>query len=354
MPVNLQECCKLMGFIKNLKSLFSTESEIAQVSSSAVSSAAKDNESTSINLDWPEKNSELYEQLEDTYYQYFIGVNSLLNLELNTFEIDVIRSLNTTLKNPHSLADEIPRLPDVVPKLIHLLKTNTFSWKEVADLIATDPVILVGVIKVANSSFYNLNVNNEQLESVLVKIGASEVRELIIKVALKPIMLFEGGHFLKHSGTKIWIHAVKSAVASRTLAKLYKQDPFDAYLAGLLSNLGMTIVVQKMNEIKEFKNAPRSLQFRDKLLKISKKLSLQIAESWEINSNVCEALADQMLMNVNNSSPLGKILYQASAVSMQHILMGENRWVVSKHVSQEEDELPFEKAYQALETLVLD
>lgn len=340
-----------MGLIDNLKSFLQPSNKTDDVST--IISEQSGNEDLSEPLQWLEKNKQLYTELEDTYYQYFIGVNSLLDLELNSFEIEVINSLNQTIRDNHSLADDIPRLPDVVPKLIHLLRTNDFNWKDVADLIATDPVILVGIIKVANSAMYNLNVNNEQLESVLVKIGVSEVREVIMKVALKPIMLFEGGHFLKHSGTKIWIHAVKSAVACRTLAQVYKQDPFDAYLAGLLSNLGMTIVVKKMNEIKEFKNAPRSLQFRDKLLKLSKQLTVTIAENWEISSSVCQALIEQNQDKTNNISSLGSILFEANAVSMQHILMGEHRWVEPPREIIIDENLPFEKAYRELESLAL-
>ena len=336
-----------MGLISQLKSFFTSDGEL-QSSTDALPFA-----DTKSLLLWPEKNKDLYAQLEDTYYQYFIGVNSLLNLELNSFEIDVIRILTQTLKSNQSLAAEIPRLPDVVPKLIHILRSNDFDWKEVADLIATDPVILVGIIKVANLEKYKLNVKNEKLEDVLIKIGLTEVRKLIMKVALKPIMLFEGGHFLRHSGTKIWVHAVKSAVACRTLAHHYQQDPFDAYLSGLLSNLGMTIVVQKMNEIKEFQNAPRSYQFRDKLLNISRQLSVKIAENWEINGSVYQALLDQIDVDSTKMSPLGSILYEANAVSMMHILKGENRWFEYNHEIQSKEIQPFMLAYQEVEALNL-
>lgn len=282
---------------------------------------------TPINFSWPGKNQSLFKQLEDKYYQFFIGVNSLLQLDLNAFELEVVESLENTIEHNRSLAEEIPRLPDIIPKLIHLFRSNEFTWKEAAHLISQDPVLLVGIIKVANSSRYNLQVKDEALEHVLVQLGVLEVRKILMRVALKPILLVEGGHFLKHSGTKIWIHSVKSAEACHTLAKLYEYDPFDAYLAGLIHNLGMVIVVQKMNEIKEFKSVPRSMLFRDKLLKLSKLLSIKVAQNWDLNSNIILALKEQMQDDAKNiQSPLGKILYEANAVSMKHILVGERRW----------------------------
>ncbi|MCW8933026.1 MAG: HDOD domain-containing protein [Gammaproteobacteria bacterium] len=301
---------------------------------------------------WSEKNMEFYLQLEDRYYQYFIGVNSLLEVDLSSFEINVIKSLEETILEEHSLSKDIPRLPSIVPKLLHLLKTDDFNWKEIADLIASDPVILIEIIKVANSSAYNLKVNEEPLEHIISKIGLLEIRVTIVKVALKPIMLFEGGHFLKHSGTKIWDHAVNTAVACRTLASIYKYDQFDAYLAGILNNLGMVIVVKKMNKIKDFTIAPRSLQFQKKLLNLSKQLSIKIAENWEMRPNIIQALTEQLHSDVRKiETPLGDIIFEANSVSMEHILTNKNLWEKKEIADKKDDYTPFEKAYKALDNL---
>ena len=315
----------------------------------AIDSNESSNES--ISPGWPENNKGLYSQLEDKYYQYFIGVNSLLELSLNPFEVKVIESLEKSIKQDHSLAEEIHRLPAIVPKLLHLFRSDDFVWKDVADLIASDPIILVGIINVANSPLYHLEVKNEQLENILTQLGLSEVRKVTMNVALKPIMSFEGGYFLKHSGTKIWDHAAKSAEASRILAELYKQDPFDAYLAGLLSNLGMALVVQKMNKIKEFTNAPQSLQFKNELLKLSKQLTVKIADNWDICPSVILALKEQTYNDETKkiASPLGAILYEAIAVSMKHTLVSENCWIKEEQTDNETDDATFDAAYKALD-----
>ena len=343
-----------MGLINRLKSFFLSNNKAVHLSASSIAQlVAIDRSKTPKIPIWLENNEDLFFQLEDKYYQYFIGVNSLLDLKLNSFEASVIASLEKTIKLEHSIADEIPRLPEIVPKLIHLLRTDDFAWKDVADLIATDPVILVGIIKIANSSMYNLQIKDDKLDLILAQLGLQEVREVIMKVALKPIMLVEGGHFLNHSSEKIWDYSVKSAVACRILAKKYKQEIFDAYLAGLLSNIGMTIVIKKMNEIKEFKTAPRSVQFKEQLLKLSKQLSIKIAYNWELDPDVILALAEQMFSNAREvQSPLGIILYEGTAVSMEYILVNENRWIQNERVKNEMKETAFYEAYQQLEAYV--
>jgi len=338
-----------MGLINRLKKLFFSSKKADKFPDLPEKQFRNEVTRTQVNFSWPKENQILFKQLEDKYYQYFIGVNSLLKLDLNTFEIEVIKSLENTIEYNNSLADDIPRLPDIIPKLIHLFRNDDFTWQEAAYLISQDPVLLVGIIKVANSSRYNLQVKDEELENILMQLGLLEVRKVMMKVALKPILLVEGGHFLKHSGTKIWIHSVKTAEACHTLAKLYQYDPFDAYLAGLIHNLGMAIVVQKMNAIKEFKNVPRSILFKEKLLNLSKLLSVKIAYNWEIDPDIVHALEEQMQEDaIDIQSPLGKMLYEATAVSMKYVLVGEHRWGDNESYDIDSENNTFVIAYNNL------
>ena len=115
----------------------------------------------------------------------------------------------------------------------------------------------------------------------------------------------------------------------------------------------MTIVIKKMNEIKEFKTAPRSVQFKEQLLKLSKQLSIKIAYNWELDPDVILALAEQMFSNAREvQSPLGIILYEGTAVSMEYILVNENRWIQNERVKNEMKETAFYEAYQQLEAYV--
>ncbi len=342
-----------MEFINRIKAFFLTgnNAEYTQPFSKASIEVVGSNQASKISP-WSAQNGSLYSKLEGKYFQYFIGVSSLLEVSLNTFESDAIKSLEKTIKWDHSQTKDIPRLPGIVPKLLHLLKTDDFNWKQVADIIASDPVILVEIIKVANSSAYNLKVKDEQLEHIIAKMGLLEIRIAIMKVALKPIMMFESGYFLKHSGTKIWAHAVNTAAACRTLAEIYKYDPFDAYLAGILGNLGMVIVIKKLNEIKEFTIAPRSLQFQESLLKLSKHLSIKIAENWEMHPSIILALSEQFYSDEKRiESALGNIVYEATTVSMEYILVNKNLWLHEGHADNDDEYTPFDKAYKELASL---
>lgn len=344
-----------MEFINKITSFFrpgtGTNPESAYSSSATPVEIAGDAKSSAMSS-WSEQNENLYLQLEDKYYHYFIGVNGLLDIDLSPLESNAIKSLEKILQQDQALAKDIPRLPSIVPKLLHLLKTDDFNWKEVAHVIASDPVILVEIINVARSSAYNLKVKDVQLEHIIAKIGLLEVRVAILKGALKPIMSFKNRHFLKHSDTKIWAHAVNTATACRTLAEIYKHDPFEAYLAGILSNIGMVIIVKRLHEIKEFTVAPISSQFKDILLKLAKQLSIKIADNWEMHPNIVLALTEQYDSHTKKiESGLGDILYEATTVSMEHILVNKKLWLKEEHTDNKKTYKPFDMAYKELDSL---
>ncbi len=315
-----------MSLFKLIKSFFVSDNKTGYLDSKQHLETAHSKQAfPTQSVNWPD--SRVYHDLEQAYYQYFIGVNSLLEMELNSFEQKVLGSLDIYFQESHqTLATQIPRLPDIIPKLLHLLRTNDFSWKEVAHLIARDPVLLMQILKLANSSRFNLQASEDKLEHVLVQLGLLEVKKVIMKTALKPIMLFEGGYFLKHSGSKIWEHSVKTASVCELIAQLKNQEPFEAYLSGLLHNLGMILVVQTMNSVDDFKDAPRSVLFKEQLLSLSKRLSVLVAQSWEVNPSVIQAIIDQVNDAGKPETALGQILYQASFISMRHTLEAAGRW----------------------------
>ncbi len=314
-----------MSLFKQLKSFFISGRKRRYSASSPFDSGRSINRYTEHSLYWPD--TTLYQELEQSYYQYFIGVNTLMELELNDFEQDVLQRLeNIFQQNSQALAEQIPRLPDITPKLLHLLRTRDFHWKDIAALILRDPVLLLEVLKLANSSRFNLQASEDKLEHVLVQLGVLEVKKVVMKTALKPIMLIESGYFLKHSGCKIWEHSVKTASACQLIAQKQKQEPFDAYLTGLLHNLGMTIVVQTMNSVQDLRDAPRSLLFKGRLLKLSKRLSVLIAQNWGLQQPIVQAIFEQTDEFTEHKSVLGQILYQANTVCMQHTLESVGRW----------------------------
>ena len=265
--------------------------------------------------------------LENGHYGYIVNTDVLTDVNLNAIEKQFVQSINEIIDSPNSLSDDIPRLPDLLPKLLQLLRSNDASWQSVVDVINQDSVLVAGVIKVANSPFYRLNVDVQDLEQIVVHLGQKGVREVVMSVAFKPIMQFKGNKALQVASKKMWDHALKSAIASRSIANHYGANGFDAYLSGLVHNIGMSIILKTLSTTSELTEIPNSLEFKKHVALLSKQLSIKIVKGWNMPQTVVDAIAEQIgLNNSKNSSSLGQILLQGSSVSMQHSLMADTRW----------------------------
>lgn len=164
----------------------------------------------------------------------------------------------------NSLEDKPPRLPALLPKLLKMLRSNDVSWKSVADVITQDSVLVAGVLKVANSPFYRLSTEVKDLEQVVVYLGQKGLREAVTSVALKPIMQLKGSNKLQNCAIRIWDHSLKSAIASRAMADTFEGNGYDGYLAGLVHNVGMTVVLQKLASTPGLNDIPCSHLFKSK------------------------------------------------------------------------------------------
>ncbi len=263
--------------------------------------------------------------IEDEYCSYLLGVNSPLDIPLNGFETQVLDGVEGLLASADTVCDSLPRLPDVLPKLMKALRDERASWEEIAQVVGQDALLVAEVLRLANSPCFRAAAKITCLEQVVMQLGLVGLREVVITVSLKPIMKLGGGHYYQHVGRKVWPQALSVAVACRSLALSLNGSRFEAYIAGLVHNVGMVLVVQTLQAISQGTEAPRSIQFRNQIQQSAKRLTCLIARQWDLPAASVEALQDQVDPTAGRMSPLGRILQYGTHLSMLQSLAREGR-----------------------------
>ncbi len=263
--------------------------------------------------------------IEHEYCAYLWGVNSPLDVPLNDFETQVLDGVDGLLASADTVCDALPRLPDVLPKLMKALRDERASWEEIAQVVGQDALLVAEVLRLANSPCFRAAAKITCLEQVVMQLGLVGLREVVITVSLKPIMKLGGGHYYQHVGRKVWPQALSAAVACRSLALSLNGSRFEAYIAGLVHNVGMVLVVQTLQAISLDAEVPCSIQFRDQIQQSAKRLSCLIARQWDLPAASVQALQDQIDPMTDRMSPLGRILQHASHLSMLQSLAREGR-----------------------------
>ncbi len=135
----------------------------------------------------------------------------------------------------------IPTLPVVATKLLEIARDDGSSAIDLAKVVATDPAITARVLKIVNSAAYGLRHKISSVSQAIVILGFSAVRTLALGVALfKLVRSQRSGNF---DQIFFWKHCLSVAALSMALAEeIQYPDPEEAYVAGLLHDVGKMIL----------------------------------------------------------------------------------------------------------------
>lgn len=262
--------------------------------------------------------------LDEVFTGLVLGVSAFTETTLNVFEKTVLDQIDEILNADSAEAHEkmLPRLPAVVPQLLNAMKSEDSSGKQLAEQIGHDPVLVGEVIKLANSPYYYKAEHRiNSLQRAVVVLGQSGLKSLIASVVMKPIFNTQDGYFGHTAKNYLWAQSEQCAHACSFLCR-NRYDAFDAYLAGIVINIGMIVAVRIMDQLHKIKEAPRSAVFYHAVLAKTRLLSAQIAQDWQFPKTVLEALAQQVEgAHPEDMSSLSGALYAANRISQLSVLV---------------------------------
>lgn len=215
----------------------------------------------------------------------------------------------------------LPRLPAVLPQLLHALKNDDVAGAELARLVGRDPMLVGEVMRVSRSIYYRTLHSIQSLQHAVVLLGQDGLRRVATQHMMKPILQASAGAHGLVAGQRLWDHAERCAHASAFLGKFAGCDPFEAYLAGIVSNTGTGAVIHllSMEEI----SSPETLSpaFLDSCAQLGASLTLRAARHWEMPGPVIQALLEHAEEEAPETmSPLGRTLHVAHYLSMAQLL----------------------------------
>jgi len=142
----------------------------------------------------------------------------------------------------------IATLPEITLKIIDLVEDPTSTAQDLHQVITNDPALCSRILKVVNSSFYGLPGQIGSINRGIVLLGLNAVKNIAIATSLTK--LFRAGDLSAHlSARDIWINATGLAAASKMIAdKAGVGFSDEAFLAGLLANIGIMVEMQALRD----------------------------------------------------------------------------------------------------------
>jgi putative nucleotidyltransferase with HDIG domain len=150
----------------------------------------------------------------------------------------------------------LPPLPAIGTRILELLGPDSrASAATVAQMIQHEPVVAASLLRMANSAaFGGLNAVSD-LSQAVSRLGFPQVASIVTT-------LVHRGHFEAPTADKrrrlrvLWDHAVATAIAARRVSAMCGGDPEQAYLAGLLHDVGKLLVLRGVDHLEATASGP--------------------------------------------------------------------------------------------------
>lgn len=151
--------------------------------------------------------------------------------------------MSNDLKDPKNLPQLVERLRDiptlsvVVTKIMELVNNPRTSASQIADVLKRDQVLSAKVLRLVNSSFYNLSTEITDVSRALAFLGFNTISVLVLGTSV--FSSFEMSAVPYFNVKEFWKHSLATALAAEKLARLVKLPRAeDCFTCGLLHDVG--------------------------------------------------------------------------------------------------------------------
>jgi len=215
----------------------------------------------------------------------------------------------------------LPPLLQVAERIRPKLSDRNCDFGKVASELGEDQVIAAAVLRMANSPLYRgLNKINALLPAVS-RLGTRALRTLLMHESLRAAM-FQGKGSNRELAKYIWQRSLAGSYVMRSLSKFTRTDPENAFLIGLLHDIGNVIVLRIICEEQSRMRCEVDLDtFNYLCFECHQEFGELIADSWSLPQDLKAIIVDHHTYP-EADDPLRRIRLQLLLTDMICSLLG--------------------------------
>jgi putative nucleotidyltransferase with HDIG domain len=155
--------------------------------------------------------------------------------------------LSPELQKAMSRVREIGSLPEVTTRIVEVVENPRSTAQDMHEIVKHDPALAAKVLKVVNSAFYGLPSQIASLDRAIVMLGLSAVKNIALAASLS--RLFRPGTVsTRFASRDLWTHCIAVGVCTRLLAQASFGHVEEAFVGGLVHDMGLLIEFQLFPE----------------------------------------------------------------------------------------------------------
>lgn len=263
-------------------------------------------------------------EIDAVYYRWLAAAGSAQASK--QAEQQILDELTRLASEPVAGAALVPRIPAIIPQLMRTLQDENMSAAQLSRQLSQDVLLVAEVYREANRpcyhSRYNASPSIDNMEGAIMLLGQNGMRMLLARVAFRPIVSMQSGGLTIRTAPLIWRQSEKCALAANLVAPALQANAFDAYLAGLMANVGLVVAFRLIDQMHAPDAFPQSDAFIAQVFAQARILSVRIAELWEFPKSVTRAIGQAWQADAD---PQAQALAQGERLSKLRMLVDTGR-----------------------------
>ena len=185
---------------------------------------------------------------------------------------------------------DLPVLPQVAGQILAGGIDDSTEVRTLSDLLHHDQTLAGHVLRVANSAAYAGNVRVQSIQQAVVRIGLSQLREIVVGVALQTRVFRVDGY--QDVVGDLWTHSAVTGAYAKEIARLLRVNAESAFLCGLLHDIGKPVVLSLLLDVAREADEPLEPDTCVAILgPYHTRVGHTLAERWKLPESVSEAIA---------------------------------------------------------------
>ncbi len=254
-----------------------------------------------------------------------VNLEIVKNIIYKTFKLRE-KLNNSDLQKLINEIDDLPSLPEIYLKLEEEINRADTSIDRITNIIVNDPVITAKILQLTNSAFFGLPNRITNIKQGLNMLGVKVIQNLVLSIKLFKSM--DQNHPNKDLYQEIWNHSNKVAFLAQKLGRLNNfmtHEIEDAFLGGLLHDIGKLIIIEQKNVIK-FDEENTLEDYETNILHATHSdLGAYLLGIWGLPDTIVEAVAyhhDYSIHDFTNNS-VSSIVFAANNIANESNIMPE-------------------------------
>ncbi len=178
----------------------------------------------------------------------------------------------------------LPTLPEIALKVRQAADDPDINLKNMSDIIAQDPALSLGMLKVANSALLGRSVKVESVAQSVTRIGLRQIKSIATAMALEQVFVSKNDIVSMYM-KKSWDKTINVASVAISLMMLYLKEnkhtslSLDTItLAALVHNIGVLPILTEAEQHPDVFANPTFLQ--QSIIKLSGKIGGSVTQAW--------------------------------------------------------------------------